>query len=194
VEFRTLTDTLLCLEDEFKYLPLWAGGNNDGTGGVFDKEFIAPTLLGANGPGPSYHTGYSSVSEASSRTEMDWDGSSSVAPASSNRVDNGLSGYESSMTFRSDSEDYGNLLGQQQIPIAESSTWQDDASISQSSNGDHNDSLMAQLDLDDGGYSDIMSTSDSDGTLLDWEEESDNEVMSATDNEDAEWGSDEDNL
>lgn len=35
-----LFDCLLCLnEDEFKYLPLWAGGNDDGTGGVYD-EFV----------------------------------------------------------------------------------------------------------------------------------------------------------
>jgi hypothetical protein len=34
-ELTSLTDTLLCLDDnEFKYLPLWAGGNDDGSGGV----------------------------------------------------------------------------------------------------------------------------------------------------------------
>ena len=32
-----LTRTLVCLEDpEWKYLPMWAGGNDDGSGGVFD--------------------------------------------------------------------------------------------------------------------------------------------------------------
>jgi hypothetical protein len=39
-----LIDTLMCLnEDEWKYLPLWAGGNDDGTGGVFD-EVDVPNL------------------------------------------------------------------------------------------------------------------------------------------------------
>jgi hypothetical protein len=34
-----LFDCLLCLDDnEFKYLPLWAGGNDDGTGGVYDDH------------------------------------------------------------------------------------------------------------------------------------------------------------
>jgi hypothetical protein len=39
-----LIDTLMCLnDDEWKYLPLWAGGNDDGTGGVFD-EVDVPNL------------------------------------------------------------------------------------------------------------------------------------------------------
>ena len=39
-----LVDTLMCLEDaEWKYLPLWAGGCDDGTGGVFD-EVDVPNL------------------------------------------------------------------------------------------------------------------------------------------------------
>jgi hypothetical protein len=38
---RNLMDTLMCLtEDEWKYLPLWAGGNDDGTGGVFDEADV----------------------------------------------------------------------------------------------------------------------------------------------------------
>lgn len=38
---RNLMDTLMCLtEDEWKYLPLWAGGCDDGTGGVFDEADV----------------------------------------------------------------------------------------------------------------------------------------------------------
>ncbi|KAH8808726.1 hypothetical protein F5884DRAFT_793140 [Xylogone sp. PMI_703] len=55
----TLTDTLLCLDDrEFKYLPLWAGGNEDGTGGVFD-DLLPAAEAGPSGPGPAFHTGLS---------------------------------------------------------------------------------------------------------------------------------------
>lgn len=62
----TLTDTLLCLgPEEFKYLPLWAGGDDDDSGGVFD-DTIPAAVAGPNGPGPSYHTGFSSASAASS--------------------------------------------------------------------------------------------------------------------------------
>ena len=117
VDFRSLTDTLLCLtHDEFKYLPLWAGGDDDGTGGVFDAS-LPPASMGPIGPGPSYHTGFSVNSRAS--TEMDWEGDSvdtSIA------VENGFSehidrrvvqsddGIESStagsVAFSYDSEDY----------------------------------------------------------------------------------------
>ncbi|RFU24500.1 hypothetical protein B7463_g11839, partial [Scytalidium lignicola] len=58
-DFSTLTDTLLCLDDrEFKYLPLWAGGNEDGTGGVFD-DLLPVAEAGPSGPGPAFHTGLS---------------------------------------------------------------------------------------------------------------------------------------
>jgi hypothetical protein len=61
-----LTDTLLCLgPEEFKYLPLWAGGDDDDSGGVFDDTIPFP-LAGPNGPGPSFHTGFSNASAASS--------------------------------------------------------------------------------------------------------------------------------
>lgn len=61
-----LTDTLLCLgPEEFKYLPLWAGGDDDDSGGVFD-DTIPVAVAGPNGPGPSYHTGFSIASAASS--------------------------------------------------------------------------------------------------------------------------------
>ncbi|POR39627.1 Uncharacterized protein TPAR_00179 [Tolypocladium paradoxum] len=42
--------------NEMKFLPLWAGGFDDGTGGVFES-FVPPTDMGPNGPGPAYHTG-----------------------------------------------------------------------------------------------------------------------------------------
>jgi hypothetical protein len=51
--------------DEMKFLPLWAGGCDDGTGGVFEAQ-IPPTEMGPNGPGPSYHTGLTIGSQPSS--------------------------------------------------------------------------------------------------------------------------------
>ncbi|CAK7243848.1 MAG: hypothetical protein STHCBS139747_005377 [Sporothrix thermara] len=42
--------------DEFRFLPLWAGGCNDGTGAVYERDL--PTAhLGPIAPGPEYHTG-----------------------------------------------------------------------------------------------------------------------------------------
>ncbi|KXJ95285.1 hypothetical protein Micbo1qcDRAFT_192344 [Microdochium bolleyi] len=63
-------------EEEFKYLPLWAGGLDDGTGGVFQDEPLPDADMGPIGPGPAYHTGYSVMSGA--YTDM---GSSSIAPS-----------------------------------------------------------------------------------------------------------------
>lgn len=51
--------------NEMKYLPLWAGGNDDGTGGVFESH-VPSTDMGPNGPGPAYHTGITIPSDASS--------------------------------------------------------------------------------------------------------------------------------
>lgn len=52
-----ITNTLVCLqESEWKYLPLWAGGYDDGTGGVFNDQIPAADL-GFSTPGPDVHTG-----------------------------------------------------------------------------------------------------------------------------------------
>ncbi|ERS95943.1 hypothetical protein HMPREF1624_07478 [Sporothrix schenckii ATCC 58251] len=47
--------------EEFRFLPLWAGGDNDGTGAVFEPAL--PTAhLGPISPGPEYHTGTTETS------------------------------------------------------------------------------------------------------------------------------------
>ncbi|TFB03811.1 hypothetical protein CCMA1212_004395 [Trichoderma ghanense] len=56
---------LLTLDNnEMKFLPLWAGGCNDGTGGVFQEE-LPPAYWGPSGPGPAYHTGITIPSTSS---------------------------------------------------------------------------------------------------------------------------------
>ena len=62
-----LTNTLVSLTDfEWKYLPLWAGGNDDGTGGVFADE-VPVSYDGFSTAGPKVHTG-SANSAASSES------------------------------------------------------------------------------------------------------------------------------
>lgn len=47
-----ITDTLSCLtNNEYQYLPLWADGNDDGTGGVF-SDLVVPTMEPFDFPGP----------------------------------------------------------------------------------------------------------------------------------------------
>lgn len=62
-----LTNTLVSLtEFEWKYLPLWAGGNDDGTGGVFTDE-VPVSYDGFLTAGPKVYTG-SAKSTASSES------------------------------------------------------------------------------------------------------------------------------
>ncbi|XWW99477.1 hypothetical protein V2A60_007487 [Cordyceps javanica] len=56
---------LTLTHNETKFLPLWAGGLNDGTGGVFEDQ-LPPAEMGPNGPGPAYHTGITIPSDVSS--------------------------------------------------------------------------------------------------------------------------------
>ncbi|KAL2133088.1 hypothetical protein VTI74DRAFT_2956 [Chaetomium olivicolor] len=52
---------LLALEDdEMKYLPIWANGLDDGSGGVF-QEVVPEAEMGPSEPGPGYHTGYTAA-------------------------------------------------------------------------------------------------------------------------------------
>lgn len=52
-----LTNTLVCLTDsEWKYLPLWAGGNDDGSGGVYNDE-LPLSHDEFSTAGPKVHTG-----------------------------------------------------------------------------------------------------------------------------------------
>lgn len=51
--------------NELRFLPLWAGGCNDDTGGVFE-DILPPASMGPIGPGPCYRTGMTVGSDASS--------------------------------------------------------------------------------------------------------------------------------
>ncbi|KAI0380067.1 hypothetical protein F5Y04DRAFT_105434 [Hypomontagnella monticulosa] len=65
---RTNHIVLALNDDEFQYLPLWAGGLDDGTGGVF--EAVVPDAdMGPIGPGPAYHTGDTVATDASSMSQ-----------------------------------------------------------------------------------------------------------------------------
>ncbi|PYH83147.1 hypothetical protein BO82DRAFT_332561 [Aspergillus uvarum CBS 121591] len=62
---QLLTDCVSCLTaNEMKYLPLWAGGNDDGSGGVFaDLDIPNAEHAGFATPGPGIHMGSSVASE-----------------------------------------------------------------------------------------------------------------------------------
>jgi hypothetical protein len=98
-----LTSTLCCLNDEeLRALPLWAEGDDDGTGGTFN-ECIPDTEMGFSAAGPSIHTG----SAASSDGFEIVDGSGSTIDTST-VVNDGYSavGMDRRRTY-SDSESMG---------------------------------------------------------------------------------------
>ena len=60
-----ILDTLGCLtESEWKYLPLWAGGCDDGSGGVYDED-IPVASSSFSHPGPNIHIGPDSTAGSS---------------------------------------------------------------------------------------------------------------------------------
>lgn len=59
--------------NEMKFLPLWADGLDDGSGGVFES-LVPPTDMGPDGPGPGYHTGKTERSGAPSASDTLTDG------------------------------------------------------------------------------------------------------------------------
>ena len=86
-----ITNTLVCLEDtEWKYLPLWAGGYDDDTGGVFDEQLPAPDL-GFSTCGPEVHTGITPANSDGSSSEFDMFGSDFGANTTSTSMINNRS-------------------------------------------------------------------------------------------------------
>ncbi|KAH8912378.1 hypothetical protein BR93DRAFT_75234 [Coniochaeta sp. PMI_546] len=99
IQFLMSDHLLLTLEEsELKYLPLWAGGFDDGSGGVFQDD-VPPTDMGPSEPGPQYHTGHTIASNTG-----DTDASSTVdyAPTSTfSEIDMGNLDLEDNTTARS---------------------------------------------------------------------------------------------
>ena len=86
-----LTDTLVCLEDtEWKYLPIWANGNDDGSGGVYNDE-IPLAYEGFSTAGPNVHTGTGSSMASSEDYEVIGSHSSDVTRHTSTVVNDGHS-------------------------------------------------------------------------------------------------------
>lgn len=83
------TDTLFSLtDDQFRFLPLWAGGLDDGSGGVFTDQNI-PNLEhgGFSAPGPAVHTGsVASTNTDNSLSDIDPDDSLSTVQGASHHA------------------------------------------------------------------------------------------------------------
>ncbi|PYI11824.1 hypothetical protein BO78DRAFT_413627 [Aspergillus sclerotiicarbonarius CBS 121057] len=108
-----LTDTLTCLTDnETKFLPLWAGGNDDGSGGVFTDQGIPDLETGGfSTPGPAIHTG-STVSSVASSISITPSNFESTVQGASHRATGGywtdIMSINSEARFMADENDASN--------------------------------------------------------------------------------------
>ncbi|KAL8946455.1 MAG: hypothetical protein Q9222_007154, partial [Ikaeria aurantiellina] len=67
---QVMNPTLVCLDEaEWKYLPLYAGGLDDGSGGVFNDD-VPMAETGFSTAGPGVHTGTGSSTASSSEYDM----------------------------------------------------------------------------------------------------------------------------
>lgn len=72
--------TLSLEETEFEFLPIWAGGLDDGSGGVF-QEIVPSTDMGPSEPGPAYHTGHTIQAPTDASTATMTDAASTIGPS-----------------------------------------------------------------------------------------------------------------
>ncbi|KAJ5584823.1 uncharacterized protein N7459_004623 [Penicillium hispanicum] len=142
-----LTDTLTCLTDnEYRFLPLWAGGNDDGSGGVFTDHHI-PNLDtgGFSAPGPAVHTG----SVASTDDSL-----SEINPSDSQSTVHGASHHATyshvSDIMSVDSGDAENVLGVEDL---------DTSHLSSTVSQDDQEFSMAPVQFDEDGEVDAHSDS-----------------------------------
>lgn len=85
--YRTTHLALGFTEDEFRFLPLWAGGLDDGTGAVFDNMTVPDTDMGPVQPGPSYVTGKTVAPSSTADSDTTIIGGGISVQAAHSRVD-----------------------------------------------------------------------------------------------------------
>lgn len=96
---RTGALVLALSDEEFKFLPLWAGGLDDGTGGVFQPDVPDAERGFPIGPGPSFHTGETIPEDDEASTIKGSD--DAVTAATGADTDSVTKGYSVNATARS---------------------------------------------------------------------------------------------
>lgn len=88
-------------ESELKFLPLWAGGFDDGTGGVFQETPLPDADMGPSQPGPAYITGKTIAPSTTAASDITVLGSNSVKAVRSGAGNTDTSATLSSFTMES---------------------------------------------------------------------------------------------
>ncbi|KAE8417800.1 hypothetical protein BDV36DRAFT_169333 [Aspergillus pseudocaelatus] len=166
------TNTVTCLtENELKYLPLWAGGNDDGTGGVFtDQDIPILETGGFSTPGPDVHLGSAASTADSISIISTGEIESTVQGASHKTID----GYGTdimsiqSMTVSSQIDKGGDSNHQEPAPL-DGCEAVDDCSFLLNSSADGDDDFSFDCDSD-GSDTVVMDTLSQSDPLSDFEE------------------------
>lgn len=145
-------DTLSCLsEKQLNLLPLWAGGNDDGSGGAYqDQDIPFMETGGFSTPGPAVHTGSNATTE---------DSFSDIGPSDSRSTINGASN-RATLSHQAevqslDSSFNESSVGQVDLPLPEGSIGYMETSETYSLVGSHNEQFNFEMD---GADSDSNST------------------------------------
>jgi hypothetical protein len=92
VNFKHLNTLFVLTDNEYRFLPLWAGGNDDGTGGVFtDHDIPIMETGGFSTPGPAVRTGSLASTQDSFSEINPSDSQSTIQRASHEATDSHVS-------------------------------------------------------------------------------------------------------
>ncbi|MCJ1252253.1 hypothetical protein MMC24_000057 [Lignoscripta atroalba] len=184
-----VTSTLVCLEDsEWKYLPLWAGGNDDGSGGVFDDNVpIAET--GFSTAGPKVHTGAGS-STASDDFELVGSQSDGSTYHTSTVVNDGYTDtMDRRRVFDADSVFAAIMANKERIARSQNSRIGDDTTMESDSTWDQVMTPVEemeeelQLEKKDKGKGEMVQNGDTYDDLFAQESDDDNDFDDDNDDE-----------
>lgn len=102
LEFALHRTTHLALgftEDEFRFLPLWAGGLDDETGAVFEDMTVPDTDMGPCQPGPTFVTGKTIAPSTTADSDTTIIGLGQSVQAAQSGTDTGASGSKRTDSF-----------------------------------------------------------------------------------------------
>jgi hypothetical protein len=120
-----LCDSLISLSDkEYAFLPLWAGGMDDGSGGVFAGTVPPAERGGPSGPGPAYNTGSTINSAASSELNFETESYSALYSINDS--------FDTSMGVENGESDHlhrHEIISEEDFPLTDTQSMDDGQSI-----------------------------------------------------------------
>lgn len=164
-----LIDSLLCLTDEeWKYLPLWAGGNDDGSGGVFQDADLPILETGGFAGG---RRGLGHQGDCSGPGSSDWtDIVSTVAKASRKATDGSLDESATVQSFDDVDMDVRSLDDESSLQDTDTLADLDAFSIQNLDSDDQNENEYDEDDDDDHDGVSVKNVDTEDAEEAGWDD------------------------